>query len=152
MTTTMHASRSTALPAPLSAAARSTHLRLVQPGEVPGGRPVRRAVGARPALRLTSRGRAVLRALVVLVLAALLAATALIMARGADAADGPAPAVVVRHHVVLPGETLWGIATKLAPRADPRDAIASIVEFNALPSSAIHAGQDLAIPPQLVQR
>ena len=53
---------------------------------------------------------------------------------------------------VLPGETLWGIATELAPGADPRDTIASILEFNALQSSAVHAGQDLAIPPRLAHR
>jgi hypothetical protein len=105
-----------------------------------------------PPLRLTRRGRAVLRALVVLGLVGLMTAAALLMAHRADAADGPAPKTVVKHHVVLPGETLWGIATGLAPRADPRDTIATIVEFNALRSSAVRAGQDLAIPPQLSRR
>ena len=149
MTTTTHASRP-ATPRPtLQQGARPTHLRLVGPGE-PG--PVsgpRRALVAEPPLRLTRRGQAVLRALVVLALVGLMTAAALLMAHRADAADGPAPAVVVQHHVVLPGETLWGIASELAPGADPRDTITSIVEFNALQSSAVHAGQDLAIPPQL---
>jgi LysM domain len=146
--TTTHASRPISPRAPVPSparvqGARPTHLRLVLTGEV---------AAVRPPLRLTRRGRAVLRGLVALVLAGLLAATALLMAHRADAADGPAPSVVVAHHIVLPGETLWGIATELAPGADPRDTIAAIVEFNALPSSALHAGQDLAIPPQLSRR
>jgi hypothetical protein len=109
----------------------------------------RRAPAAEPPLRLTPRGHAALRAIVVLALAGLMTAAALLMAHRADAADGPGRAVVVKHHVVLPGETLWGIASELAPGADPRDTITSIVEFNALQSSAVHAGQDLAIPPAL---
>jgi hypothetical protein len=127
MTTTTHATRISVSHSPLQQGGRPTHLRLVRPGE-PGVVGVSwRAVAAEPPLRLTRRGRAVLRGLVVLVL-------------------------VGQHHVVLPGETLWGIATELAPGADPRDTIASIVEFNALQSSAVHAGQDLAIPPQLGHR
>jgi hypothetical protein len=90
-----------------------------------------------------------LRAIVVLGLVGLMTAAALLMAHRADAADGPAAQTVVKHHVVLPGETLWGSATGLAPKADPRDTIATILEFNALQSSAVRAGQDLAIPPGL---
>jgi hypothetical protein len=138
---------------------RPTHLRLV-PAE-PARRPTPRRITAgrqvsagrpQPPLRLTTRGRVVLRGLVVLVMVVLLAGAALTMAHRAVAADGPPHPVVVAHHVVLPGETLWGIATALAPTADPRDTIARIVEFNALPSSAVHAGQSLAIPPDLPSR
>jgi LysM repeat protein len=150
MTTTTHASRPSVSRSTLQQGGRPTHLRLVRPGDL--GPVPRGAVGAEPPLRLTRRGRTALRALLVLALVGLMAATALFMAHGADAADGPAPKVVVKHHVVLPGETLWGIATRLAPGADPRDTIASILEFNALQSSAVHAGQDLAIPPQLTRR
>jgi LysM domain-containing protein len=137
---------------------RATHLRLVATSEPPGSAPVTTPSGARsaarpePPLRLTRRGRLVLRSLVVLVLLALMAGVALTMARGADAADGPARTVAVAHHVVLPGETLWGIATSLAPHADPRDTIARILEFNTLSSSAVHAGQIVAIPPNLPGR
>jgi hypothetical protein len=107
---------------------------------------------AQPSLRLTRRGRAVLRILVVLIMSALIVGAALTMAHRADAADGPARPVVLAHHVVLPGETLWGIATSLAPKADPRDTVARIVEFNALTSSEVHAGQILAFPPDLPGR
>ena len=63
----------------------------------------------------------------------------LALARGARAADGPAPAIVVQTHVVLPGETLWGIAQQVAPHDDRRDTVARIAEFNSLTSTAVHA-------------
>ena len=93
-----------------------------------------------------------LRGLVVLAMLVLMAGAALTMAHRAAAVDGPTRPVAVVHHVVLPGETLWAIATELAPSADPRDTVARIVEFNALASSAVQAGQDLAIPPALPGR
>lgn len=127
--------------------ARPPHLRLVPAaGAAPAG------ARHQPPVRLTRRGRVVLRSLVVLVMLGLLAGVALTMARRATASDGPARPVVVAHHVVLPGETLWGIATSLAPEADPRDTVARILEFNALASSAVQAGQSLAIPPDLPGR
>jgi hypothetical protein len=86
----------------------------------------------------------VLRALVLLLLVALLSTAGLALARRADAADPLAP---VRYHVVLPGETLWGIATRLDPSADPRETIAELVETNHLPSAAVGAGQRLILPP-----
>lgn len=166
MTTTSSASTRTTMrpatpdgPRPTrGTAARPTHLRLVTGGTA--GRPVERAgassVGVprrpEPPVRLTRRGRAVLRGLVVLAMLALMAGAALTMAHRAAADDGPTRPVAVVHHVVLPGETLWAIATELAPSADPRDTVARIVEFNALASSAVQAGQDLAIPPDLPGR
>jgi nucleoid-associated protein YgaU len=138
---------------------RPTHLRLVTASGPARRPPAREAAPRRPSdgrrqppLRLTQRGQAVLRGLVVLVMLGLMAGAALTMAHRADAADRPARSVVVARHVVLPGETLWGIATSVAPNADPRDTVARIVEFNALTSSAIHAGQTLAIPPGLPGR
>jgi nucleoid-associated protein YgaU len=100
-------------------------------------------------LRLTGRGRAVLRGLVVVLMLVVMAAAGLALAHGARAADGAPPAVVVHTHVVLPGETLWGIARQVAPHDDPRDTVSRIVEFNSLPSTAVHAGQRLALPPGL---
>jgi hypothetical protein len=100
-----------------------------------------------PPLRLTRRGRLVLRALVVVALVALMATTALVLARSARAdADSHAP---VRYHLVLPGETLWGIASELSPGTDPRDIVAALVEANHLPSSGVLAGQRLVIPAGL---
>jgi hypothetical protein len=146
--TTTHATRP--VPAPLHEGARPTHLRLVRAGETVHVRAtLRRSTAIEPPLRLTRRGRAVLRALVLLLLVALLSTAGLALARRADAADPLAP---VRYHVVLPGETLWGIATRLDPSADPRETIAELVETNHLPSAAVGAGQRLILPPGLPRR
>jgi hypothetical protein len=125
----------------------------------PAGRGLRAAAPhlhprpARPApLRLTARGRLVLRGLVVVLMLVAMATSGLALARGAHAADGPAPAVVVHTHVVLPGETLWGIAQQVAPHDDPRDTVARIAEFNSLSTTAVRAGQRLALPPGLPTR
>jgi LysM domain len=143
--TTTHATRP--VPAPLHEGARPTHLRLVRAGDTVHVRAtLRRSTAIEPPLRLTRRGRAVLRALVLLLLVALLSTAGLALARRADAADPLAP---VRYHVVLPGETLWGIATRLDPSADPRETIAELVETNHLPSAAVGAGQRLILPPGL---
>ncbi len=136
---------------PVSAAelrARAAH----PAGKGLGG--VRRATASRHAghpapLRLTRRGRHVLRAGVVVLVLVLMTVSALALARGASAADGPAPEVAVVTHVVMPGETLWGIAQQVAPHDDPRDTVARIVEFNALTSQGVQAGQRLALPPGL---
>jgi LysM repeat protein len=137
-------------PAQDAKARRRAHLSVVP--DVPSAHagPSARAhagVAGEPPLRLTRRGRLVLRALVVIALAALITTTALVLARSARAdADSHAP---VRYHVVMPGETLWGIATQLSPNTDPRDTVAHIVEVNHLPSSGVLAGQRLVIPEGL---
>jgi nucleoid-associated protein YgaU len=118
----------------------------------PAGR-AHRPLAAQPApLRLTGRGRVVLRTLVVVLMLVVMGVAGLTLARAASAADGPVPAVVVHTHVVLPGETLWGIAHQVAPHDDPRDTVARIAEFNSLTSTAVHAGQHLALPPGLSER
>jgi LysM repeat protein len=94
---------------------------------------------ARPAIRLTRRGR-----LVVIVLALLLAALAVVLAAPAgQAADpaGPAPTVVVK-----PGDTLWTIAARYAPGGDPFAAIDEIRRLNGLPDYTIQPGQRLVLP------
>jgi LysM repeat protein len=137
-------------PAQEAKARRRAHLSVVPDVPSAHGRPSARprtAVAGEPPLRLTPRGRLVLRALVVVALAALITTTALVLARSARAdADSHAP---VRYHVVMPGETLWGIATQLSPGTDPRDTVALLVEVNHLPSSGVLAGQRLVIPEGL---
>jgi len=71
---------------------------------------------------------------------------ALILGGPAEAGDRPGGQAPVSKHVVLPGETLWGIASESSPGEDPREAIARIVELNALPGAQVRAGQILFLP------
>ena len=91
-------------------------------------------------IRLTRRGRAVV-LLGLLVL--LLVAFGLGRASTADAGD--AGRVARRHVVVRPGETLWGIARRVAPGTDPRATVARIERLNDL-DAPIQAGQRLVLP------
>ncbi|MFB8191278.1 LysM peptidoglycan-binding domain-containing protein [Microbacterium sp. NPDC055988] len=98
-------------------------------------------------LRLTTRGRAVLLAVASVPLAIGIAFAALsggsAIASGADAA-----AVSVETVTVMPGDTLWSIATGVAPDADPRDVIGEISRMNLLRGGELQIGQTLAIPAQ----
>jgi len=95
-------------------------------------------------LRLTARGR------LVAVLALLALAFAVFTFVGS-----PAASTATSHHatsptvVVQPGQTLWDIAAEAAPRSDPRDVIAEIIELNDLVDpGAIRAGQPLFVPAE----
>lgn len=110
----------------------------------PGHR-VRRAAparAARPALRITRRGRLSITLAFAVVLAALG------VAGGSQALAGSeTQPVPVQSVTVLPGDTLWSIAQQgAAPGEDVRDVIAEIVELNGLESSAVYAGQQLTVP------
>lgn len=100
-------------------------------------------------LRLTTRGRAVLLAFASVPLAVGIAFAALsggsAIASGADTA-----AVSVETVTVMPGDTLWSIATGVAPDADPRDVIGEISRMNLLRGGELQIGQTLAIPAQHV--
>jgi hypothetical protein len=48
--------------------------------------------------------------------------------------------------VVQPGQTLWSIASKADPYADPRAVIQEIIDENQLPGTGIHPGQVLLVP------
>jgi LysM repeat protein len=51
------------------------------------------------------------------------------------------------HQVtVLPGETLWAIAHRAEPSADPRTVIPQIMQFNAISSTTLQPGQQLWVP------
>jgi len=101
--------------------------------------PIRLSGDRRPGVRLTRRGRAVL-----IALALLLAAVAvLLMAPASQAADpvGSPPTVVVH-----PGDTLWSIAARYAPRSDPFAVIDDIRRLNSLSDYTIQPGQRLTLP------
>jgi LysM repeat protein len=97
---------------------------------------------SQPHLRITVRGRRVLASLVTvpLVIVAFLVA----MNGGvATATDSSAP---LQYVAVEQGQSLWQLATELAPQTDPREVIGEIVSLNSLDSTDIVPGQSLAIP------
>jgi hypothetical protein len=109
--------------------------------------PVRVARPARPErvaapVRLTRRGRLVVLALLLaMALGVLLVATA-----PATATSDRGAGVVAERVTVRPGETLWVIAERVRPDADPRATVARIKDMNGLRSGAAQAGQVLLVP------
>ncbi len=92
--------------------------------------------------RLTRRGRLVL---LVAVLALAFAGFALL--------GGPALSTGETHHpaqhtvIVGGGETLWDIASRIAPGEDPRVVIGDIVDLNHLSDAgSIRIGQKIFVP------
>jgi hypothetical protein len=89
----------------------------------------------------------------VLLMAVALAMVALAwmaVAARAQAADGGRPPGAVYRNltsvVVHPGQTLWSIASKAEPSADPRLVMQQIIELNALNGTSINPGQRLWVP------
>ena len=97
---------------------------------------------ARSTVRLTRRGRLA----VFLTSLFLVLGVAFMLAGGAvgtGEAGQPAPTEIVQ---VAPGDTLWGIASEIAPAGDIRSTIREIERLNALESVGITAGQKLRVP------
>jgi LysM repeat protein len=71
-------------------------------------------------------------------------------AGGADATGSGVPPSMYEKQmsqvVVQPGDTLWSIASRAEPKADPRLVIQQIAEINALPSVQIAVGQRIWVP------
>lgn len=100
-------------------------------------------------LRLTRRGRRVLVATAAF--PAIVALTAaMVLGGGAALAslDTGAPAGSFTMVTVSAGESLWSIAERVAPTADPRDVVDGIVRLNALGGVGVTPGQQLAIPAE----
>lgn len=122
------------------------------PGRVAPARAGGAARPARPApraveeaglrgLRLTRRGRVVVWALGLLLVAGVGGAA------WSAQADGTAGGVVVVRHVVEPGETLWAIADRAAAEGeDVRDVVLELMRLNDLPSGDLLAGQTIVVP------
>ncbi len=92
-------------------------------------------------LRLTRRGRAVVRT------AAVLVAGAALLSGGRAVAESPAPAVSVDSYTVGSGETLWSIAAAFtAPGEDVRDTIDELAALNGMEGSALVAGEQILVP------
>lgn len=112
-------------------------------------------MGSAVPLRLTARGRLVVR---LLVLASLLTLTLSVatfsraLLAGAIAEDGTSAGVSAGNSVtyqeimVVPGETLWSIARHVSTGHDVRSVVDSIAELNHLESAGLVAGQRLIVP------
>jgi LysM repeat protein len=51
-----------------------------------------------------------------------------------------------RTMTVQPGESLWALAVRIAPHADPRLVVARIAQINHLACAEVFAGQQLVVP------
>jgi nucleoid-associated protein YgaU len=104
----------------------------------------------RAPIRLTRRGRIVVGALIAIGVAAAASLIWLTVAGQAQAASHVGPQVPLRDSVqrviVRPGDSLWSIADKTDPGADPRSVISEIVELNSLPGTGLQVGQVLWVP------
>ena len=94
-------------------------------------------------LRLTRRGRAVL-----VVLPAVLALVAPVVVLLAPAATSGTDDHAERTVVVHTGDTLWGIAERIAPGADPRDVVATIRRTNRVDDD-LRPGVRLLVPAEI---
>lgn len=51
------------------------------------------------------------------------------------------------HYITVgAGQTLWAIAAKYEPNADPRDVIDKIISLNNLTTATVQPGQRIALP------
>ncbi|SHF38580.1 LysM peptidoglycan-binding domain-containing protein [Streptoalloteichus hindustanus] len=110
----------------------------------PPGRP--QPVVARPSLRLSPcRVRPISHVwtLVVLVGAACLAVV-LLGVSGPDRRDAVPTGTETVH--VAPGESVWDVARRVAPRHDPDAVVRRIRELNPLDGVAVLPGQALVVP------
>lgn len=93
-------------------------------------------------LRLTRRGRVLL----TLFMVAGLVVAGFTLGRGSSLAAGH-HAPVARHTVtVQAGDTLWSVAARIAPHADPRAIVAEIASLNKLSGSIVQPGEQLVVP------
>jgi LysM domain len=118
-------------------------------GPVPparGGAPARSGTPAAGPVVLTRRGRVVVTGFLALVAAGLL----LVLPRAADATG--AGVSQGRHGqnlsqvAVRPGDTLWSVAVRADPGADPRAVVQQVTDLNALAGTGIAPGQVLWVP------
>ncbi|HET7312117.1 MAG TPA: LysM peptidoglycan-binding domain-containing protein [Mycobacteriales bacterium] len=93
-------------------------------------------------VRLTRRGR------LAVVLSVLVLMVVGFSATG-HVASQAASSTAVQHArtvTVQPGESLWAVAVRIAPHADPRLVVARIAQINHLPGAEVFAGQQLVVP------
>ncbi|HEX4396938.1 MAG TPA: LysM peptidoglycan-binding domain-containing protein [Trebonia sp.] len=109
----------------------------------------RRAAPGLAPLRLTRRGRLVVTAMAVLLVAAgsvALASAAQAMGHsGATPRPGTAGAAITRVEV-RPGQSLWTLAETYDPNADTRQVIQEILQLNSMSTDQVRPGQVLWMP------
>jgi LysM repeat protein len=99
-------------------------------------------------LRLTRRGRIVLVGLTAVLATAAITVASMALS-GAQAANHgrPGGGFAGMHQIVVqPGQTLWSIATRAEPSADPRQVIQEIMTANTMTGQTVQAGQLLWVP------
>ncbi len=85
-------------------------------------------------------------------LSALAVGLTLVLAAGGPMASAigvvdPAPSLAsARTYVVRPGDSLWTIATTVAPERDPRLVVLELEQANPGPGARLVPGQVLSIP------
>lgn len=125
---------------------RRGHLQLVGPGYVaPAPQRAEPTPAARPAVRLTARGRLVRSVLLLAV-----AVTAAVTGGGwlgSLTADAQGYQGAVERVSVATGDTLWAIAAATAAEGqDVREVVDEILELNGLASGDLVVGQQLVVP------
>ncbi len=130
-------------PAPAEVANAMRPAVVTRPHAVPA------ATAAGP-VRLTRRGKIALWVLAIVAIASAVVLIWLAVAGRAQAAQeaglGGAGSHGMLRVVVHPGQTLWSIAVRADPAADPRLVIQQIIDDNALRGTALQAGQVLWVP------
>jgi Tfp pilus assembly protein FimV len=92
-------------------------------------------------LRLTRRGRRVVRTLAVLLVGGA------VLTGGRAVAEAPAASVAVDTYTVGDGETLWSIASAFtAPGEDVRETVDELAALNGMADSALTAGEQILVP------
>jgi LysM repeat protein len=93
-------------------------------------------------VRLTRRGRIV----VILAFLGALLTGGVVLGHAPSQAAGRSHPVAPRTITVQQGETLWGVAERIAPHVDPRLVVAQIQRLNHLRSPQLLAGMQLVVP------
>jgi nucleoid-associated protein YgaU len=127
---------------------RTTPAARAEPGRPATPRPD--APGAaRTPVRLTRRGRLVVTAVAVLVIAAVsvvLAGAAQARGHSGGAAGQARLGAGITKVQVRPGQNLWTLAEAYDPNADPRQVIQEILQLNSMSTDQLQPGQVLWMP------
>jgi Tfp pilus assembly protein FimV len=93
-------------------------------------------------VRLTRRGRI---ALTLFMMVGLVVA-GFTLGRGSSQAAGQHKPTAHHAVTVQAGDTLWSVAARVAPHADPRDIVAEISTLNKLSTTVVEPGEQLLVP------